>query len=166
MKRGDARRQRGDAGSSPIRLDGKQGSRPIAYIERAVPAKRESTGNAQIGCKGFIRPVGLHAVNRPLEAARHVETASRVEHHRGRVDDAGNERLPTSGRTHAEDRDWNFLTAAAAMRVVVVGLTVEDRIVDLVQTGGKRRADLEKRGFPGRAFRADRGSTAVESSRH
>jgi hypothetical protein len=41
---------------------------------------------------------------------------------------------------------------------------VENRIVDLVQPGGERRPDIDKRGFTGHTVDADWRSSAVETT--
>ena len=49
---------------------------------------------------------------------------------------------------HAEDRHRHLLPARAAVRDVQIAVAIEDRIVDLMKTGGEGRGDLHGGGVP------------------
>ena len=50
--------------------------------------ERQPAGDAEIAANGLERAVSVDAVDRPLESARHVQLAVRVDRHRRGVDDA------------------------------------------------------------------------------
>ena len=108
----------------------------------------------------------MHAIDRPFEAARHVQMALRVERHRRGVHDAGDIRLAPAVRAHAENRDRHFLPATSAVGDVEIAIAIEDGIVYLMKTRRQWNTDFEQRRFAGDVGDAHGGPTSVEAWRN
>ena len=145
MKCGDARRQRRERPRSSRRIDSENRAGPIADKQRPVSGEREPAGDAKVAGKSFGRSVGRHAVHGSLESARHVQPARGIDRHRRRVHDAGREGLARAVRTHAKNGHRHLLAARAAIGHIEIAVTIEDRVIDLVKTGGKWRGDVDER---------------------
>ena len=81
------------------------------------------------------------------------------------IDDARRERLPRAVWVHPENRHWYLLAAGAAVGDVEVALPIERGVVDLMESGGERRCDVDERRLAVDAVDADRGGAAVDAAR-
>jgi hypothetical protein len=100
------------------------------------------------------------------ESARHVEYAGGVHRHGRRIGEAGDEGLARPVSVNHVNGDRRFLSPGAAERDVEVPVVIERRVIDLVQAGGDRRANIDISGFARRAIDAHGRVTAVQPARN
>ena len=161
MKRRDACRQRGESDCAAIGVHAKDRAGAIADKQRAIGREREPARDAEIGRERLGAAVRRHAVDRALEPARHVEPSLPIEGHRRRIDDARRKCLARAVGPYAKNGDRHLLTPRAAVGHVQIAVAIEHRIVDLVQTGRKRRRHLDERRLAGDTLDAHRNASAL-----
>ena len=165
VERGHARRQRGeDLGA--LAHDPEHRARAIADVQLVVPAEGDAARDAEIRGDHFGVAVRVDPVHAAIEPAGHVEASVPIEGQRGGVREVAHERHAGAVRTDLVDRDRRLLPSRSAERDVEIARRVERRVVDLVQPGGERHADLDEGCLAFRAFDPDRGPPPFQPRRH
>ena len=127
--------------SSPAPRDRRGRSFPTDRRQTACPRDRTPGRTGRRGRSQTARStVRRDAIHGSFEPARHVQIALGPDRHRGRIDDARRERLARAVGAHAENRHRHLLAARAAVGHVQIAVAIEDRVVDLMQSGRERGA--------------------------